>query len=148
VRASISWEPAPWGTAPHHCFADEIAIDFPSVGDVVDRMRDAFLGEDGDVELLSTDLALSPDDAARGLTVPFDVPMRATCGVCGGRGEIWNEMCDACVGTGDALAYHTVHLTVPSGVVDGTRFRFRLTSAHAAVVRVEVRVAIRSSSSI
>jgi len=28
----------------HECFADEIAIDFPSVGRVVDRMRDAFLG--------------------------------------------------------------------------------------------------------
>jgi hypothetical protein len=29
----------------HDCFADEIAIDFPSVEPVVERMRDAFLGE-------------------------------------------------------------------------------------------------------
>ena len=34
----------------HECFADEIAIDFPSVGNVVDRMRDAFLGERADAE--------------------------------------------------------------------------------------------------
>ena len=29
----------------YECFADEIAIDFPSVGAAVERMRDAFLGE-------------------------------------------------------------------------------------------------------
>jgi hypothetical protein len=148
VKAFITWEPASWGTAPHQCFADEIAIDFPSVDDVVDRMRDAFLGEDGDAELLASDVALTRDEAARGVTIPFDVPMRATCRTCGGRGEMWDEMCDSCVGTGEALAYHTVRLTVPAGVTEGARFRFRVTSAHAAVVRVEVRVAIRSSSSI
>lgn len=148
MRASISWETAPWAAAPHECFADEIAIDFPSVGDVVDRMRDAFFGEDADGELLVTDVALSPDDAARGVSLPFDVPMRATCSDCGGRGERWGEACDDCVGTGEALAYHSVRLNVPPGVSDGTRFRFRVTSAHAAIARVEVRIAIRSSSSI
>ncbi len=148
MKASISWETAPWATAPHECFADEIAIDFPSVGDVVDRMRDAFFGEDGDAGLLVSDVALSPEDAARGVTVPFDVPMRATCTRCGGRGERWGDGCDACIGTGETLAYHSVRLTVPPGVSDGTRFRFRVTSAHAALARVEVRIAIRSSSSI
>lgn len=148
MRASITWDPAPWGTVPHQCFADEIAIDFPSVDDVVDRMRDAFLGDDRDNELLTCDVAVTPDEASRGVSIPFDVPMRATCRSCGGRGEVWDEMCDSCVGTGEALAYHTVHLLVPPGVVDGARFRFRVTSAHAPVVRLEVRVAIRSSSSI
>ncbi len=148
MKASISWETAPWATAPHECFADEIAIDFPSVDDVVDRMRDAFFGEDSDGGLLVTDVAISPEEAARGLTIPFDVPMRATCSHCGGRGELWDEACDACVGTGESLAYHSVSLTVPAGVSDGTRFRFRVSSAHAAVARVEVRVAIRSSSAI
>lgn len=148
MRPSISWEAAPWAVAPHECFADEIAIDFPSVVDVVDRMRDAFFGEDGDADLLVSDLALSPDQAARGVTLPFDVPIRGTCGCCGGRGERWGDACDACVGTGDALAYHTVSLTVPAGVSDGTRFRFRVISVHAAVARVEVRIAVRASSSI
>lgn len=148
MRASISWDTAPWAAAPHDCFADESAIDFPSVGDVVDRMRDAFLGEEPGGELFATDLELSREHAARGVSLPFDVPMRATCAHCGGRGERWGEACDACVGTGDALAYHTVRLTVPPGVADGTRFRFRVTAAHAAMTRVEVRVAIRSSSAI
>ncbi len=143
MKASSSWDAVPWATAPHDCFADEIAIDFPSVGDVVDRMRDAFFGDDADGELLVSDLALSPDEAARGVMRPFDVPMRATCSHCGGRGERWGEACDACVGSGEALAYHSVRLTVPAGVSDGARFRFRVTSAHAAVARVEVRVTIQ-----
>ena len=29
----------------HECFADEIAIDFPSVGRAVERICDGFLGE-------------------------------------------------------------------------------------------------------
>jgi hypothetical protein len=144
VRASITCESAPWGVPSHACFADEIAIDFPSVTAVVDRMRDAFLSEDE--ALLVADVALSPEDAARGATIPFDVPMRAACSGCGGRGEHWGEVCETCFGTGEALAYHPVRLSMPSGVADGARFRFRVSSAHAAAVRIEVRVVIRSSS--
>jgi curved DNA-binding protein CbpA len=29
-------------------FADEVAIDFPSIADVIDRIRESFLGWDGD----------------------------------------------------------------------------------------------------
>jgi hypothetical protein len=144
VRASISWDTAPWAAAPHTCFADETAIDFPSLGDVVDRMRDAFFGDDLDGELIVTDLPLSPEEAARGITLPLDVPVRATCACCGGRGEQWDEPCEACLGTGESLACPSVDVTVPPGVTDGARFRFRVTSAHAAAARVEVRIAIRA----
>jgi hypothetical protein len=41
---------------------------------------------------------------------------------------------------------HPVRLSVPAGVADGARFRFRVSSPHAEPVRVEVRVAIRSSA--
>jgi len=50
----------------HECFADEIAIDFPSVGNVVDRMRDAFLGERGDADVLRADVSLSQREALAG----------------------------------------------------------------------------------
>ena len=33
---------------PHDCFADEIAIDFPSLEPAVERMRHAFLGTRAD----------------------------------------------------------------------------------------------------
>ena len=127
---------------PHECFADEIAIDFPSVGPAVERMRDAFLGEVVDSDVHCAEVLLSKREASDGLTVPVEVPIRATCPECGGRGETWTEPCDGCCGTGESVFRHTVRVTVPRGVADGARFRFRVTSPDAAAVRVEVRVAI------
>jgi hypothetical protein len=48
---------------PHDCFADEVAIDFPSVRRLVERMRTAFFAEnpDGDVA----------EDA---VVLPFEAP--------------------------------------------------------------------------
>ena len=128
---------------PYDCFADEIAIDFPSVGHVVERIRDAFLGERPRADLLTTELHLSRREAYGGLVVPLEVPIRGTCPICGGRGESWTEPCDPCRGTGESLFHHPVRLRVPAGVAHGTRFRFSVTSPHAASVRLEVRVAIR-----
>ena len=128
---------------PYDCFADEIAIDFPSVGHVVERIRDAFLGERPRADLLTTELHLSRREAYGGLVVPLEVPIRGTCPICGGRGESWTERCDPCRGTGESLFHHPVRLRVPAGVAHGTRFRFSVTSPHAASVRLEVRVAIR-----
>ena len=47
----------------HDCFADEIAIDFPSVEPVVERMRDAFLGEREEDAVLRTELRVSRREA-------------------------------------------------------------------------------------
>ena len=87
------------------CFADEIAIDFPSVGNVVDRMRTAFLGEHADAGVLRAEVSLSQREA---------------------------------------LAGHVV--SVPPRVADGACVRFRLKSPDASSIRVELRVAIRSSA--
>ena len=127
---------------PHECFADEIAIDFPSVGRVVERMRDAFLGEAVGGDVHCAEVLLSKREASDGLVVSVEVPIRAACPDCGGRGETWDEPCDGCCGTGESLFRQPVRVTVPAGVADGARFRFRVTSPDAAAVRVEVRVAI------
>ena len=126
----------------HDCFADEIAIDFPSVGLAVERMRATFLGESAEDDVVTSELLLSSREASEGLVVPIDVPIRATCPDCGGRGETWTEPCGACRGTGDSLLHHSVKIAVPPGVADGARFRIRLWSPSAPSVRVEVRVAI------
>jgi hypothetical protein len=129
------------------CFADEIAVDFPSVGLVVDRMRDAFFGErpgDAVPDVVKRELLLSSREACGGLVVAVDVPIRGTCGRCGGRGETWNEPCGSCSGSGLGLFHHRVRISVPPGVADGSRVRFRLSSLHAPSVRVEVRIAIRA----
>lgn len=130
----------------HECFADEIAIDFPSVGRVVERMRDAFLGQPVDADLLRADVSLSQRQAFAGLVVSVTVPVRVTCPHCGGRGETWTEACALCRGTGESKLHHPVRVTVPPRVADGARFRFRIKSPGASPVRVEVRVAIRSSA--
>jgi len=133
--------------ATQECFADEIAIDFPSVGLAVERMRDAFLREDAGTEVLATELRLSTREARHGLTVPIEVPMPRTCPICCGRGGTWRERCDGCSGTGEWLYHHHVRVSLPPGVADGARFRFRVTSPNAdASVRVEVRVAVRSTA--
>ena len=130
----------------HECFADEIAIDFPSVGRVVERMREAFLGEGEAGDVLRADVLLSQREAFDGLIVPLTVPIPVTCPHCGGRGETWTEPCHLCSGTGHSLCHHPVRVSVPPGVADGACFRFRIKSPDASSVRVEVRVAIRSSA--
>jgi hypothetical protein len=127
---------------PQDCFADEIAIDFPSVDAVIDRMRDAFLGERADDDVLRTELRVSQREASDGLVVPIEVPIRGTCGDCGGRGETWTEVCAVCGGTGASLRRHPLRVTLPAGVADGARIRFRVSAPGVGSVRVEVTVTI------
>jgi hypothetical protein len=127
------------------CFADEIAIDFPSVEPAVERMRDAFLGErpgdHGDV-MLRRKVLVSRREAWDGLVVPIEVPIRLLCRHCSGRGGTWSEPCADCHGTGTRLEAHSVRVTLPPGVADGARIRFRVSSPGADSVRVEIRIAI------
>lgn len=128
---------------PQECFADEIAIDFPSAGRVVERMRDSFLAEPARHDLFETELALSPREAFDGLVMPLVVPIRGACPCCGGRGESWAEPCLPCAGSGEEIFHHAVNVAVPPGVYDGMTFRFRVTSRHTGSVRVNVRIAIQ-----
>jgi hypothetical protein len=131
---------------PHDCFADEIAIDFPSVEPVVERMRHAFLGTRADDDVLKTELRVSRRQASGGGVVPIELPIPSTCHHCGGRGETWTEVCDNCAGTGASTLRRPLKVSLPPGVADGARFRFRVSSPGAASVRVEVRVAISSAA--
>ena len=133
---------------PQECFADEIAIDFPSVALAVERMRDAFLGErpGNDVSkvdaVLRREVLVSRREAWDGLVVPVDVPIRGLCRHCGGHGGTWSGPCVDCHGTGVWLQHHPVRVTLPPGVADGARIRFRVSSPGADSVRVEIRIAI------
>ena len=134
---------------PHECFADEIAIDFPSVGRAVERMQLSFHGgapgdAPGDAPgIVKTEVSISLDDACRGAIVPVDVPIPVPCASCGGRGESWAEPCGSCRGTGTSLVTHGVRVPVRPGVADGALIRFRVNSPLSGPVRVEARVALR-----
>lgn len=124
-------------------FADEIAIDFPSVSSVLDRMRDAFFAAEPPLTMLSTQMTVSPREAFDGVTVPLDVPLRRTCPCCGGRGEVWSEWCGDCAGLGEVSAAHSLSVRVPAGVREGARVRFSVTAPGAPPTMVEVRIRIR-----
>lgn len=126
-------------------FADEIAIDFPSVHSAVERMREGFVAASIDEDRrrhLSAELHLSAREAFNGVTVPLDVPVRKLCVACGGRGEVWSDPCQPCDGTGEALARHPVRLVVPPRVQDGDRFSLSVSAPSAPLTRVEVRVVL------
>jgi hypothetical protein len=129
-------------TAHANCFADEVVIDFPSVAPAVEKMRNAFV-EGDHAAALSARLGLSVEQAAGGVVVPLDVPLRTTCRTCGGRGETWTEPCGACGGTGTEVLRHQVHVCVPAGVTDGARFRFSVATRHDPPTRIELHINIR-----
>lgn len=122
--------------------SDEIAIDFPSVSSVLDGMRHSFFG-DMPYASLSADVELTPHEAFWGAVVALGVPLRGTCVACGGRGEMWEEWCATCAGTGEVTSEHPLRLRVPAGVREGARFRFSVMPAGCAPTLVEVRISVR-----
>ncbi len=122
--------------------ADEVAIDFPSVASVLDRMQHAFFGALPEATL-SAEIVLTAEEAFWGTSVPLRVPLRRTCPRCGGRGEMWQEWCAACGGSGEIAVAHEVRLRVPAGVHQGARFRFSVTSPATSPTTVEIRVTLR-----
>jgi len=123
------------------CFADEVVIDFPSVAPALDRMRSAFLADEG-AAALSAAIRLSSREARAGAMVPLEVPVRCTCHDCGGRGETWTEPCARCHGSGNELRHHQLQVSVPAGVLDGTCFNFTVTPRHNPPTRIELRVLV------
>jgi hypothetical protein len=124
------------------CLADEVRVDFPSVLTVLDSMRQSFFGAAARFES-GRDVVITPREAFWGATVPLDVPVRRTCGHCGGRGEVWNEWCADCAGIGDQPASQPVNLRIPPGVGEGTRLRFRVTAPGIRETLIDARVVIK-----
>ena len=122
--------------------SDEVAIDFPSVSSVLDRMRESFFRGEREAAL-SAEIVVTPQEAFYGTLVPLHVPLRRTCPRCGGRGEIWAEWCASCQGTGEVAAVEPVRLRLPPGVREGATFRFSVGPQSAPPTFVEVRITIR-----
>ena len=124
--------------------SDEVVVDFPSMVGVAARMRAAFFGADADEShaMHTAEVSLTAREADEGVHVPFDLPVRHTCPVCGGRGELWTETCGVCSGTGAGVLSHHLQIRVPPGVRHGSRLRFSVTPPFAAETHVEVRIAI------
>ena len=124
------------------CLADEVHRDFPSVLNVLDRMQRSFFGESSRPED-GPEIVVSPQEAFWGAIVPLEVPVRRTCGACGGRGEVWNEWCSECGGVGDCDARQAVNLRIPARVRDGARMRFRVAAPGTRPTLIDARINIR-----
>lgn len=126
-------------------FHDEIAIDFPSTGRFVDRVREAFVSEGAPraTEPLQMRAQVTRAQAFRGTVLVLDLALRAACSLCGGRGETWAERCTACDGSGDEEIPYLLRVVVPPGVKDGTRLRRRARTPEGTAVRVDVTVTIQ-----
>ena len=127
-----------------NCFADEVTIDFPSVAPAVERIRRSFLADERP-DTLRAAVELTGDEAAHGVTLPFNVPVQCTCTECGGRGESWAETCVRCRGGGSEVLRHAVQISVPAGVRDGTRFCFTVAQRLNRPTRVELHVVVAAA---
>ena len=124
------------------CLADEVHRDFPSVLNVLDRMRHSFFGGEARPGQ-GPEVVVSPQEAFWGAIVPLDVPVRQTCSHCGGRGEVWNDWCADCGGVGDVDARQAVNLRIPAGIRDGSRIRFRVAVPGTRPALIDARINIR-----
>jgi len=48
-----------------------------------------------------------------------------TCNACGGTGSIISDPCPSCRGDGRIQREHTIHVSIPAGVEEGTRIRYQ-----------------------
>lgn len=127
----------------HDLPGDDVVVDFPSMAGVVAGMRRSFFdAEDEGRGTHTAVVRLTPKEAGEGARVPIELPVRPTCPMCGGRGEVWSERCGICAGTGAGLLSHRLDLRVPAGVHDGTRLRYSVSPPFAPETHVEVRIAI------
>jgi hypothetical protein len=123
---------------------DEIAIDFPSLEPIVARMREAFLGVEGDAGgALTGSVTLTAGQARRGGSVPVEVPVWRVCGRCAGRGEVWDEACGQCAGLGHGVTRRRLDVIVPAGVREGMWMSFEVSAPQAPATLVHLRVEIR-----
>jgi hypothetical protein len=122
-------------------FEDEVAIDFPSAGAAGECLRRDVNAPES-APLVSTEIVLDRAQARTGALVPVALSLRHTCGSCGGRGEVWGERCETCLGDGHAIGPLWIEVRVPPGAAHGDSVRFVVTPRRGPRTRVDVRLAV------
>lgn len=96
----------------------------PSFEALLDRIWSNFNATGSKAEQaqpLNFELILSPEEARRGIVVPFEVPALMVCHHCGGAGRsMMLHACRFCDGEGRLVDRRTIEISVPPGVCDGT----------------------------
>jgi DnaJ-class molecular chaperone len=79
------------------------------------------------VEGLNIEIVLNPEEAARGVVVPIEVPTFHRCPFCDGTGYEWVFPCSYCLEQGMVERGETVRVRVPPNVETGTIYEIPLT---------------------
>jgi hypothetical protein len=132
---------APDDRAYRRSLTDEVAIDFPSASVAAECLRRSVA--EPDVPGVEAEIVLDELQAACGAVVPVWLDLRHTCPACGGRGEVWDEACEGCLGVGHAVSPLSVEVRVPPGAAHGDRLRFSVTPRRGPRTRVDLRLAVR-----
>lgn len=133
----------PHERAYRRSLADEVAIDFPSSSAAIEYFRRDHVETELATPVANAEICVSRHEAFCGALASLEVTVPRTCATCGGRGEVWNESCDACDGVGQALQAQRLMVSVPPGVADGHCFSFNLSLPRGPRTRVDVRVRLR-----
>jgi DnaJ-class molecular chaperone len=89
---------------------------------------------------LSGEIVLTAHEAARGGTLPLDIPVAATCPACRGTGGAVFD-CGHCDGEGRLDTRLPVPVRIPAGLKDGAVFQVALDepSVHSLLLTVHIR---------
>jgi molecular chaperone DnaJ len=85
------------------------------------------------------EVLLTPSEAARGGTLPLDVPLRVSCPTCLGTGGLILP-CGACAGGGVCEQRVPLSLELPPGVRDGSVLQVHLTQPATLTLLVTITV--------
>jgi DnaJ-class molecular chaperone len=132
----------PHERAYRRSFADEVAIDFPSSSAAIELFRRDHADAEEQTPTTHAEITISANEAGLGAMVALDVTLPRTCARCGGRGEVWSEPCEPCVGRGQELHQQRLTVAVPAGVEHGDRFSFNVSLPRGPRTRVDVRIAV------
>jgi molecular chaperone DnaJ len=94
------------------------------------------------LEALNVELVLSPEEAARGVTVPLGVPALYRCRQCGGSGRDWLFPCLDCHGQGTIEEEETVRIRIPAMIRDRAVFEVPIhgLGIHNFFLRLYIRI--------
>ena len=70
-------------------------------------------------EPLDFELILNPEEAERGVVVPFEIPIVRSCSWCAGTGLDWGLPCRACGAHGHVIEREIIRVPVPRGIRSG-----------------------------
>jgi DnaJ-class molecular chaperone len=110
--------------------ADEFATFRPSFDELFERLWSNFDSvsrpKSEHLESLTVEVLVTPDEAQLGGRVRVNIPARATCPACGGRGATGLYECWRCEGHGALTTEYPVEIEYPPGLRDGAATRVPL----------------------